>query len=234
MKIYRVISKLYDLLDLMYFSEKGKNPRRIIMSMIPNGEVHILDMCCGTLSNTISIAKERPNVKVMGLDLSMDMLRVARKKQNKLQLENISLKCADATKTGLKNQSFDYIIIGLVLHESSPELISGVLHEAHRLLKDNGHLIVLEWEPPKKYRQKLKYFPLYVGEIMNCKTFKQFYIKDKELYFKEYGFQVEQKEYCNYSIVLNMKKDTIVPSVSAKNCIVTAEPDKQEFVREEN
>jgi demethylmenaquinone methyltransferase/2-methoxy-6-polyprenyl-1,4-benzoquinol methylase len=207
MNTYRVISKIYDLIDIIYFSEKGKNPRQIITNMIPNGKVHILDMCCGTLSNTISIAKERPNIKVMGLDWSKDMLRAASKKRNEQQLENISLKCADATKTGMENQSFDYIIIGLVLHESSPELISGVLHEAHRLLKDNGHLIVLEWEPPKKYRQKVKFFPLYFGEIINCKTFKQFYIKDKELYFKKYGFRVEQKEYCNYSIVLNMKKD---------------------------
>lgn len=209
MNIYSIISKAYDLLDITYFNETGKNPRKIIMEMIPNKEITILDMCCGTLSNTITIAKEKPDIKVVGLDLSKDMLRVAKKKLYKQHIRNVYLKCADATKTKMKKQSFDYIIIGLVLHESSPELIKGMLQEAYRLLKDDGHLIVLEWEPPKKYVQTLKFLPLYLGERLNCKTFKQFYTADKELYFRKYGFRVEQKEYCNYSIVLNMKKESV-------------------------
>lgn len=210
MNVYSIIPKVYDLLDRTYFKEKGKNPREVIMKMIPNKEINILDMCCGTLSNTIAIAKEKPNIRVVGLDLSKDMLQVARKKLYKQHIRNVYLKCADATKSQMKKQSFDYIIIGLVLHESSPELIRGVLQEAHKLLKDDGRLIVLEWEPPKKFNQIVKFFPLYLAERMNCKTFKQFYTTDKELYFRKYGFRVKQKEYCNYSIVLNMKKDLIV------------------------
>ena len=207
MNIYSIVSKVYDLLDILYFKENGLNPREMITKMIPNKKITILDMCCGTLSNTITIAKERSSIKVVGLDLSKDMLQVARKKLYKQRISNVYLKCADATKTKIKKQSFDYIIIGLVLHESSPELIRGILHEAYRLLKDDGHLIVFEWEPPQKTKQIMKFFPLYLGERLNCKTFKQFYTSDKELYFRKYGFKVEQKYYCNYSIVLNMKKD---------------------------
>lgn len=206
MNLYSILSKAYDLLDITYFKETGKNPREVIMNMIPNREITILDLCCGTLSNTITIAKEKPDVKVVGVDLSKDMLRVAKKKLCRHQIRNVYLKCADATKTKMKKQSFDYIIIGLVLHESSPQLIKGVLQEAHRLLKEDGNLIVLEWEPPKKLYQIVKFFPLYVGERLNCKTFHQFYTTDKETYFRKYGFQVEQKEYCNYTIVLSMKK----------------------------
>ncbi|MBD5135184.1 MAG: class I SAM-dependent methyltransferase [Lachnospiraceae bacterium] len=207
MNIYNIISKAYDLLDIVYFNEIGKSPRQVIMNMIPNSKINILDMCCGTLSNTITIANCKPDTKVVGLDLSKDMLRVAKKKLYKQQIKNVYLKCADATRTKLKEQSFDYIIIGLVLHECSPELVKGMLHEAYRLLKDNGHLIVLEWEPPKKFHQIVKFFPLYLGERVNCKTFKQFYTADKALLFRKYGFITEQKECCNYSIVLNMKKD---------------------------
>lgn len=207
MNLYGIMSKAYDFLDITYFKEAGKNPREVIMEMIPNRKIKILDMCCGTLSNTIGIAKEKPAVKVVGLDLSRDMLRVAKKKLCRQHIRNVYLKCADATKTEMKEQSFDYIIIGLVLHESGPELIRGMLHEAHRLLKKDGHLIVLEWEPPKKWNQIVKFFPLYLGERCNCKTFQQFYTMDKELFFQKYGFRVEQKEDCNYSIVLNMRKD---------------------------
>lgn len=207
MNTYSSISKAYDLLDVTYFKEAGQNPREVIAKMIPNDEINILDMCCGTLSNTIAIAKEKPNIKVVGLDLSKDMLGMAKKKLVEQHIRNVDLKCADATKTEMEKHTFDYIIIGLVLHESSPELIRGMLHEAYRLLKDDGHLIVLEWEPPKRFIQTLKFFPLYLGEIINCKTFKQFYKADKEVYFKKYGFKTIQKEYCNYSIVLKMKKD---------------------------
>lgn len=167
MNIYGMISKAYDLLDIMYFNEKGKNPRQVIMDIIPDSKINILDMCCGTLSNSIAIAKYKPDTRVVGLDLSRDMLRVAKKKLYKRHIKNVYLKCADATKTEMKKQSFDYIIIGLVLHESSPELIKGMLHEAYRLLKDNGNLIVLEWEAPKKLYQTVKFLPLYLGERLN-------------------------------------------------------------------
>ncbi len=203
--LYTIISKAYDLLDMVYFKETGRNPREVILNMIPDSKVSVLDMCCGTLSNTIGIAKAKPDIKVVGLDLSGDMLRVAKKKLHRQQIKNVSLKCADATKTKIPSKSFDYIILGLVLHESSPGLIEGVLREARRLLKDDGNLIVLEWEPPEKLYQIIKYFPLYLGERLNCKTFKQFYMADKEAYLKRYGFKVEQKEYCNYTILLKLR-----------------------------
>lgn len=206
MNIYSILSKVYDLLDVTYFSEKGNNPRNIIMDMIPNDKINILDMCCGTLSNTISIAKDKPVTKVTGLDLSKDMLSVAKKKINNLHLKNVSLKCKDATKTGLESKTFDYIIIGLVLHESSPKLRDGILKEAYRLLKDDGHLIILEWEAEKRVSRSIKFAPLYLLEVMGCRSFKQFYEADKKEYFKKYKFSVSKMVHCNYSVVLNMKK----------------------------
>lgn len=206
MNVYGVISKMYDMLDVLYFNESGKNPRKVIMDMIPDKEIKLLDMCCGTLSNTLNIAKGKSDIKVLGLDLSEDMLKVAEKKVYRQQVRNVSLKCGNAAKTEMESASFDYIIIGLVLHESSPELTKDILQEARRLLKQDGRLIVLEWEPTRKLKQTIKFFPLYIAECMCSKTFRQFYIADKELYFKNNGFEIEQKEYCNYTIVLNMTK----------------------------
>lgn len=206
LNIYSVIANAYDLLDILYFSEKGKNPREVINQIIPNDKVRVLDMCCGTLTNTINIAKTKSDINVMGMDLSRDMLKMARKKIKKQQIRNVYLKCVDVTQTGMQDKSVDYIIIGLVLHESSPELIKKMLEEAKRLLKDDGNLIVLEWEKPKKWYKVIKYSPLYLLETLNCKTFRQFYRTEKKEYFSKYGFKVVQEEHCNYSIVLNMKK----------------------------
>lgn len=134
------------------------------------------------------------------------MLRVAQERVYTQKLKNVYLKCADAAKTGIEAGTFDYVILGLVLHESSPDLRKKIIKEAYRLLKADGNLIILEWEPPKRFGQIVKFFPLYLGERIGCKSFREFYTTDKELFFRDYGFEAVQKEYCNYSIVLNMKK----------------------------
>lgn len=206
MNLYPIVSKAYDFLDIIYFKEEGTNPRQVIINMISQKNATVLDMCCGTLSNTLTLAQSKPDIKVMGIDLSKEMLQTAKQKVSRHQINNIHLKCLDATNTGLKSNSFDYVILGLVLHESSPQLINGLLQEAYRLLKKEGTLIILEWEPPKSLRQKLKFLPLYLGEQLNCKTFHQFYTMDKESFFKKHGFKTLKKQHCNYSIVLNLKK----------------------------
>ena len=47
MNQYSILSKAYDLLDIIYFREKGKNPREVILEMITDEGIHVLDMCCG-------------------------------------------------------------------------------------------------------------------------------------------------------------------------------------------
>ncbi len=206
MNFYSISSKAYDILDKTYFKETGSNPREVVESMISDSSVKILDLCCGTLSNTLSVAERYPNAKVVGVDISKSMLTVARDKYRKKDLSNVYLRCTDATSTGFKDKTFDYIIIGLVLHESSPELREGILREAYRLLKDDGKLIVLEWEKQDSIASRIKFAPLYLMEIINCKTFKEFYLCDREAYFKQFHFHTVEEVHCNYSIVMSLQK----------------------------
>lgn len=206
MNIYTFLSLEYDLLDVIWFREKGINPRKVIEDTIPDKKVRILDMCCGTLSNGLSIAKSKPSCEILGIDRSPEMLREARRKIKKSSLQNISVLEADATDSKLEEKSFDYIIIGLVLHECSPELRVGILKEAHRLLKDDGKLIVLEWEREDGTFRKIKYSPLYALEVINCKSFKEFFNCDKTEYFKANGFDVVNRTHCNYSTVCVMNR----------------------------
>lgn len=163
-------------------------------------------MCCGTLSNGLSIAKANPKNMILGIDLSQAMLREAKRKIRKNNIRNINLKCGDATNTGLASESFDYIVIGLVLHECAPELRTAILKEAHRLLKKDGELIILEWEVQKRISRKIKYFGLYVAECLVTKSFKEFYRCDKKKYFAEHNFEMISNYSCNYSAVMEFCK----------------------------
>lgn len=204
MNLYRIMANAYDLLDVMYFSKSTTSPREVIKGLIPNKQLRVLDLCCGTLSNSLLLAKEKPALQVMGLDLSLPMLKEARRKITAKSLPNVHLRHGDATNTTLPSHSIDYIILGLVLHESSPALITGILTEVKRLLRPGGHLIVLEWEQPSCLTKRIKFAPLNLFERMYCSNFSTFYNEDKTVFFADYGFHTAQVSHCNYSIVLDL------------------------------
>jgi len=200
---YKLVSKVYGLLDLIYFRKEETSPRQAVQGMIPNKKVKVLDVCCGTGENSIQIAKKHPRAQIVGVDLSKEMLSLAKKNIARNKLNNIRVKAGDATATGFKEKLFDYAVISLVLHEVEENLASGILSEAKRILKDEGELIVLEWEIPKKLGQKIIFFPI---PFLEPKPFKKLMRANKVEYFKAHGFEMIEEVHCDYSCVYRMKK----------------------------
>lgn len=210
--MYKIISSSYDILDRTFFrdngSKDGRNPREVLAELIPDEKCTVLEMCCGTASNGIGVAIKKPNVRLVGLDRSKSMLMKARQKVQSLDLKNVKLICRDATDTGLKDEMFDYIILGLVLHECNPDLWKGILSEVYRLLKKDGHLIVLDWERQSGMSEKIKFAPMYFTEsIMTPKHFLEYYNSDKAVFFSRFGFKAEKNIRCKYTFVMSLKKD---------------------------
>jgi ubiquinone/menaquinone biosynthesis C-methylase UbiE len=85
---YRLLSKIYDLMDPILFNSKKGNPRCALAGMIPDEELEILDVCPGTGCTTVAIASANKRNRVTGIDLSVDMLRVAERKVKRIGLEN--------------------------------------------------------------------------------------------------------------------------------------------------
>nr|MCR5633046.1 methyltransferase domain-containing protein [Eubacterium sp.] len=212
--MYKVMSPGYDILDKTFFRDNGKkdgrNPRDVLAELIPDEKCRVLDMCCGTGSNGIGVAIRKSQVTVVELDRSKSMLLKARQKVNSLGLRNVKIICRDATDTGLKDELFDYIIIGLALHECNPDLWKGILSEVYRLLKKDGHLIVLDWERQKGISNKIKFAPMYITEsIMTPKYFLEYFNSDKEVFFSRFGFKMEKNIRCKYTFVMSLKKDEL-------------------------
>ena len=160
-------------------------------------------MCTGTATNAIAIAKKNPNAKIVGVDLSKDMLVVAREKVNKENLANVRLYRMDATQMNFKDESFDKVLLSLVLHETDEELAKKIIKEAMRVMKSDGELVVTEWERSDNFIKKILFIPI---EILEPKPYKTFVTKDHKKYFKEFGLEQVECKHCDYSKVMRLKK----------------------------
>lgn len=200
---YQGTSKIYDLLDIIYFKNNEHNPRRALLDFINKQDVKILDICTGTAANAIIIGMNNKNARITGIDKSPDMLRIANAKVKLNELTNIDLLRMDATRTAFDDSSFDVIIISLVLHEVSSELARKIITEAKRVLKPEGKLLILEWEEPQNIYKRLKF---YLIRKMEPVGFERFLKMDMENYFKEFGLKITGLIHCDYSKVLCLCK----------------------------
>ena len=128
-------AKIYD--PILYFALK--NIRQDIIRLIPNHDARILDLCCGTGDQLKKLSDAGFN-NLTGMDLSTDMLKVARKGN---KIANL-LEC-DVQHTGLPGASFDIIIISLAVHEKPAQIQNKMLAEAKRLLAPEGQLILVDF-----------------------------------------------------------------------------------------
>ena len=199
---YKVMSGFYDLLDVIYFRKYETSPRKVVFDTIGKKD-NVLDLCTGTATNAIAIAKKNPNAKIVGVDLSKDMLVVAREKVNKENLANVRLYRMDATQMNFKDESFDKVLLSLVLHETDEELAKKIIKEAMRVMKPDGELVVTEWERSDNMIKKILLIPI---EILEPKPYKTFVTKDHKKYFKEFGLEQVECKHCEYSKVLRLKK----------------------------
>lgn len=200
---YGIMAGLYDTVcDGIYFRNYESSPRKAVLEAINNND-KVLDLCTGTATNAIRIAKQKPETKIVGIDISKDMLRVAKEKVRKQNARNIQLYSMDATKMKFKDRCFDKVIISLVLHELDEALAEEVLREAARVLKDDGSIIVTEWELSKALWRKILFLPVH---ILEPKPYRTFVKKDLYKYFEQFGLEIVEEIHCDYSKVLKIRK----------------------------
>jgi demethylmenaquinone methyltransferase/2-methoxy-6-polyprenyl-1,4-benzoquinol methylase len=128
-------AKIYD--PVLFFALK--NIRQDIIRLIPDHDARILDLCCGT-GDQLRRLSNAGFSNLTGVDISSDMLKVARKGNKIAKL----MEC-DVQHTGLPGASFDIIIISLAVHEKSAQMQNNMLAEANRLLAPGGQLILVDF-----------------------------------------------------------------------------------------
>ena len=199
---YQIIAKAYDLLDVTYFRDYDRSPRKAVLERIGENDA-VLDLCCGTATNAINIAKTNHTVKVTGIDLSEKMLDIGKAKVKKANLSNVTLKQMDATTLEFPDDTFDKVLISLVLHELDENLAEHLILEAKRVLKDDGRIVVTEWEKQEKKSRRVLFAPI---ALLEPKPYKSFIRKDMYSFFAAFGLSVDEYIHCDYSRVLVLRK----------------------------
>ena len=203
---YEGMSKIYDLLDVIYFKNNDANPRKALYDYINQQDRKILDICTGTAANAIAVANLKRDAEIIGIDISKEMLNIAAKKVKKNGIDNIKLYQMDATDTKFKSKTFDTVLISLVLHEIPEELAEKILLEAKRVLKPEERLLVIEWEEPQNLLKRILF---YLIRKLEPKGFEQFLKIETKGYFEKYGLQILEIKHCDYTKVINLKKVTL-------------------------
>ena len=129
------ISSLYDLFETVYngrvYTGTGKKVAEFIE---PSDEV--LECACGTGAISVYIAQKCK--KLIATDFASGMLRQAAKKCRKYS--NVVFKKADITNIKCKDECFDKVVAGNVIHLlPEPEK---ALRELERLVKPGGKIII--------------------------------------------------------------------------------------------
>jgi ArsR family transcriptional regulator len=83
--------------------------------------------------------------RAVGIDLSREMLAVARANLERARLGNCSVRQGDMYQLPLPGASFDAVLLHQVLHYA--ERPAAVLAEAARMLRPGGRLIVIDFAP---------------------------------------------------------------------------------------
>jgi len=134
-KVYAAYSNVYDVLFKRFFYPRIRNA--ITTMDIRPGEL-VLDVGVGT---GLSFSVFPKDCKVVGIDLSREMLKKAKKKIDENRLENINVLSMDAMSIGFADNTFDKVFLSHVV-TVVPDPYR-MMQEVKRVCKKDGVVVVV-------------------------------------------------------------------------------------------
>lgn len=139
------------------FDSVNAGLRAVSLKMFPPVTgMAVLDVGCGTGSHLLLY--QQAGCEVYGIDMSPGMLKVAREKLG----ETAELHLGDASNSPFSDAQFDLISTTLTLHEMSPAMRISVLNEMKRILKPDGHILLIDFHPGQIWFPKGWLFKIFI------------------------------------------------------------------------
>ena len=198
-KLFRRVAPIYDYIEFVVRPLNIKAAKKVW-----SGNANVLDVACGTGSQALAFAKR--GFSVVGIDLSPDMLRCAKKKvRSKYDIKFI---CHDATKLPFNDSSFDASTISFGLHDMPGRIGRTVLKEMMRATKSGGKIIIVDYHKPKN--RVIAWLARRICKTWESKYYDHFLRAGLESYLQKVGLKVvtvERYFFKNFQIVecINLK-----------------------------
>jgi len=188
-----ITSNLYDL------SQTGALPEKAVLASLGcgnptalaqlNAGETVLDLGSGGgIDVLLSARRVGPTGKAYGLDMTDEMLALARENQRKAGVENVEFLKGEIESIPLPDNSVDVVISNCVINLSADK--DRVLREAFRVLKPGGRFavsdVVTRGEVPAEVRQNML---LWVGCIAGALQDREYAAKLAEAGFDGIGIE---------------------------------------------
>jgi len=158
------IALRYDFLNKLLSGGMDRHWRNLsVRELMEINPSRILDVATGTAEMIIHIAKRLPATEITGIDISEGMLAIGRKKVQGLKNSgNIHLQIGDSEALAFSNGHFDAIMVAFGVRNF--ENLENGLKEMHRVLRNGGKLVILEFSQPGNSRFR-NFCKFYIGRI---------------------------------------------------------------------
>jgi demethylmenaquinone methyltransferase/2-methoxy-6-polyprenyl-1,4-benzoquinol methylase len=149
--MFNTIAKRYDFMNHFLSMGIDKGWRKKTISMLKALQPKtLLDVATGTGDMALLAYKILAPEKIVGIDISEEMLKQARQKVSKAQAERvITLQTGDSETINYADNSFDAITVAFGVRNF--ENLEKGLAEMYRVLKPKGKVAILEFSQPKLF-----------------------------------------------------------------------------------
>jgi demethylmenaquinone methyltransferase/2-methoxy-6-polyprenyl-1,4-benzoquinol methylase len=181
-RVFAFLAPFYDCVTLPIAGIRG----RVADFTNARSGSRILDVGAGTGKQAFAFAKK--GHEVVGIDLSEDMLSVARRKNT---YENVKFQIADAAQLPFEDNRFDVSCASFALHDMLSTIREKALKEMARVTKPNGTVVVIDYALPEN---KIGRFLIYhFIKLYEGKYYREFIKSGLEALLEKSGITVREK-----------------------------------------
>ncbi|MFA0740721.1 MAG: hypothetical protein DFNUSKGM_000828 [Candidatus Fervidibacter sacchari] len=147
-RMFSAIAPKYDLLNRLLSGFSDVRWRKFAVEWLPVSARTVVDIGTGTGDFAFAVLDRCNEAKVIGIDLSAQMLKLAQRKAvNQSKKDSCSWLVADGLNLPLRDGFADAVVCAFVIRNFE-DLTKG-LREMHRVLKPDGVALILEFCQPK-------------------------------------------------------------------------------------
>jgi len=164
-KLFDLIADKYEFVNHVLSCFLDIRWRRKLAVKIPKDEkISILDICCGSGSQTLAILQNCENACCLGIDLSEELLKLAvlKIKENGFDDRAFFQRC-DATALTFADKYFGFVTVSFGIRNIYDR--DKCFKEVKRVLSQNGSFLILEFSMPENPLLKLL-FKFYLNSIV--------------------------------------------------------------------